>query len=116
MFTVKTSDGPTWYTCGSIVFSKNFEYIRSTIVIPHYKTITPCGADLLFDAPGDSIYFDGSKDSATIRWKTTKFWGKEDLVSIDFAELGRRAVRQILDWRNSQSFCEPTRFISRGSL
>lgn len=38
------------------------------------------------------------------------------VVSIDFAELGRKAVRQILDWRNAQSVCEPTRFVSRGSL
>lgn len=38
------------------------------------------------------------------------------VVTIDFAELGRKAVRQILDWRNPQNVCEPTRFISRGSL
>jgi DNA-binding transcriptional regulator YhcF (GntR family) len=38
------------------------------------------------------------------------------VVSIDFAELGRRVVRQILDWRNPRHVWEPTRFISRGSL
>lgn len=38
------------------------------------------------------------------------------LVTVDFAELGRKAVRQILDWRNPRNVCEPTRFIARGSL
>jgi len=38
------------------------------------------------------------------------------VVTIDFAELGRKAVRQILDRRNPQNICEPTRFIARGSL
>jgi DNA-binding transcriptional regulator YhcF (GntR family) len=38
------------------------------------------------------------------------------VVSIDFAELGRKAVRQILDPSAPRVVTEPTRFISRGSL
>ena len=38
------------------------------------------------------------------------------VVSIDFAALGRRAARQIIDWRHPGNVCEPTRFIARGSL
>jgi DNA-binding transcriptional regulator YhcF (GntR family) len=38
------------------------------------------------------------------------------VVSIDFAELGRKTVRQILDPRNARVVVEPTRFIARGSL
>jgi hypothetical protein len=38
------------------------------------------------------------------------------VVSIDFAALGRRAARQMIDGRSPEAIREPTRFISRGSL
>ena len=38
------------------------------------------------------------------------------VVSIDFAELGRKAVRQVLDWRNPRAELQFTRFIGRKSL
>ncbi|MBN1979894.1 MAG: T9SS type A sorting domain-containing protein, partial [Chitinivibrionales bacterium] len=72
-------------TDGSIVFTPDFNYIRSPMILPQYRVITVCGADLTFEYPGDSIYFEGSKDSATIRWQTQRFWGKDDKVNIDCA-------------------------------
>jgi DNA-binding transcriptional regulator YhcF (GntR family) len=38
------------------------------------------------------------------------------VVSIDFTELGRKTVRQVLAPRNARIVIEPTRFIARGSL
>lgn len=72
-------------TDGSILFTPDFKYIRSRNAIPRNKTITPFGADLTFETDGDDMYYEGNQECAAFRWKTTRFWGKDEKVNVDIA-------------------------------
>ncbi|MEI7980321.1 MAG: dockerin type I domain-containing protein [Bacteroidota bacterium] len=71
-------------TDGSILFNKNFEYVRSAANLLATRCITPYGADLMmYPASGDGMYYSGDATQATFRWKTSLFEQPE--VNIDVA-------------------------------
>lgn len=71
-------------TDGSILFNKNFEYVRSSANLTATRCITPYGADLmLYPASGDAIWYSGDATHATFRWKTSLF--EQPDVNIDVA-------------------------------
>jgi len=61
-------------TDGSILFGNTFEYVRDPAALISTKAITVYGSDLmLYPDDGDGIWYFATRDSLTIRWKTSKF-------------------------------------------
>jgi hypothetical protein len=59
---------------GSILFGDNFEYVRDISALISVKAITVYGTDLmLYPREGDGIWYFSSRDSLTVRWKTSKY-------------------------------------------
>ena len=71
-------------TDGSILFNKNFEYVRNAANLFATRCITPYGADLMLYPPsGDAMYYSGDATQATFRWRTSLLDHPE--VNIDIA-------------------------------
>jgi hypothetical protein len=61
-------------TDGSVLFSNGFEYVRSESNIKSNRVITAYGADLmLYASDNDGMWYQASKDSVIIYWKTSQF-------------------------------------------
>jgi len=74
----------TILTDGAIVFEENFNYIRSEESIILNKCLAAYCADLMiYPAQGDGIWYSGDDNSATFRWKTSKY--DEPDVDIEMA-------------------------------
>jgi hypothetical protein len=67
-------DQVTVLTDGSIVFDDQFFYIRDDNKLINSKAITPYGCDLMiYPDEGEGIWYKGDANSATFRWKTSRF-------------------------------------------
>jgi hypothetical protein len=61
-------------TDGSILFGDTFEYVRDISALTSSKAITVYGSDLmLYPDDGDGIWYFATKDSITVRWRTSKY-------------------------------------------
>lgn len=64
----------TLLTDGSIIFEEEFFYLRDEEKLKVSKAITPYGADLMiYPEQNDGMWYSGDDQSATFRWKTSKF-------------------------------------------
>ncbi len=74
----------TLLTDGAIVFEENFTSIRNTQNIISNRSIAAYCADLMiYPSQGDGIWYSGDENSATFRWRTSKY--DEPQVDIDIA-------------------------------
>lgn len=61
-------------TDGSLLFDKDFQYVRSESAIKGNKVITVFGFDLMiYPDQNDGIFYSGDATHATFRWKTSLF-------------------------------------------
>lgn len=61
-------------TDGSILFGDNFEYVRNISGLMSFRAITVYGSDLMvYPEEGDGIWYFSTKDSITVRWRTSKY-------------------------------------------
>ncbi len=67
-------DQITILTDGSIIFEEEFKYIRTEESIISNKCFAAYCADLMiYPEQGDGMWYSGDENSATFRWKTSKY-------------------------------------------
>ena len=77
-------DNVTLLTDGAIIFEEQFVYLRNEEALKNFKVIAPYSSDLMiYPAQGDAMWYSGDENSATFRWKTSKY--AEPEIDVDVA-------------------------------
>ena len=77
-------DNVTLLTDGAIIFEEQFTYLRNEEALKNFKVIAPYSSDLMIRPEQDeAMWYSGDENSATFRWKTSKYNGPN--VEVDVA-------------------------------
>ncbi len=70
-------------TDGSIIFVEEFDYLRTISALKSNKMLAVFASDLMiYPNQEDGIYYEGNKNQATFRWKTSLFENPDAVVDV----------------------------------